>query len=72
MLRRSMAAQDLVQRVRALVSQGVFARLFSNLVAEDEPPDSLMIDSTHLKPTRLPPFYKRGAFAGVSGARKVG
>jgi hypothetical protein len=31
------------------------ARIFSNLVADDEPPDCLMIDSTHLKypsPTR--------------------
>jgi len=27
---------------------GMFARIFSNLVADDEPPDCLMIDSTHL------------------------
>jgi hypothetical protein len=31
---------------------GVFARIFSNLVADDEPPDCLMIDSTHLKAHR--------------------
>jgi transposase len=30
----------------------VFARIFSNLVADDEPPDCLMIDSTHVKAHR--------------------
>ena len=52
---------------------GVFARIFSNLFADDEPPDCLMIDSTHSKPTGLPPVYKKGGmFPGVSAARKVG
>jgi putative transposase len=52
---------------------GVFARIFSNLVADDEPPDCLMIDSTHLKAHRTAAsLQKGGMFPGVSGARKVG
>jgi len=48
---------------------GVLARIFSNLVADDEPPDCLMIDSTHLKAHRTAAsLQKGGMFPGVSGA----
>jgi putative transposase len=58
---------------RAGSRMGVFARIFSNLVADDEPPDCLMIDSTHLKAHRTAAsLQKRGMFPCVSGARKVG
>jgi transposase len=39
---------------------GVFARIFSNLVADDEPPDCLMIDSTHLKAHRTAASLQEG------------
>jgi hypothetical protein len=39
---------------------GVFARIFSNLVADDEPPDCLMIDSTHLKAHRTAASLQKG------------
>jgi hypothetical protein len=31
---------------------GIFDRIFANLAAESGPPDSVMIDSTHLKAHR--------------------
>lgn len=52
---------------------GIFDRVFANLVAEDGPPDCLMIDSTHLKAHRTAASLKKGEmFPGVSATRKVG
>jgi putative transposase len=52
---------------------GVFAGIFSNLVADHQPPDGVMIDSTHLKTHRTAAsLQKGGMFPGVAGARKVG
>ena len=52
---------------------GVFDRIFSNLAAEDGPPDQLMIDSTHLKAHRTAASLKKGGTSpGVSAARRVG
>ena len=52
---------------------GVFDRIFAALVAEDGPPDQLMIDATHLKAHRTASsLLKGGMFLGVSGARKAG
>ena len=39
---------------------GVFAGIFSNLAADDEPPDCLMIDSTHLKAHRTAASLQNG------------
>jgi transposase len=65
--------KTLYNRVARWSRMGVFARIFSNLVADDEPPDCLMIDSTHLKAHRTAAsLQKGGMFPGVSGARKVG
>lgn len=51
---------------------GVFDRIFANLVAEDGPPDQLMIDSTHLKAHRTAAsLLKGGMFPAASGALKV-
>ena len=52
---------------------GNFDRIFANLVAEDGPPDRLMIDSTHLKAHRTAAsLLKGGMFPVVSTARRVG
>lgn len=40
---------------------GVFNHIFSHLTAEDEPPDTLMIDATHLKAHRTASsLHKKG------------
>ena len=43
---------------------GVFDRIFANLVAEDGPPDQLMIDSTHLKAHRTAASLLKGRLVG--------
>lgn len=50
---------------------GVFDKIFSDLASEDGPPDTLMIDATHLKAHRTASsLLKKGAFPAVSGAPK--
>lgn len=53
---------------------GVFDKIFSHLASEGgEPPDTLMIDATHLKAHRTASsLLKKGMFQGVSGVPKVG
>jgi len=52
---------------------GVFDKIFTALVAEEGPPDRLMIDATHLKAHRTAcSLLKGGLFPGVSGAPKAG
>jgi transposase len=51
---------------------GVFAGIFSNLVADDEPPDCLMIDSTHLKAHRCRQSTKWGDVPRRIGRTKGG
>lgn len=52
---------------------GIFDRIFANLVAEEGPPDRLMIDSTHLKAHRTAAsLLKGGMFPAVSGAPRAG
>ena len=52
---------------------GVFDRIFSQLTAEAGPPDTLMIDATHLKAHRTASsLLKKGMFRDVSGAPKAG
>ena len=52
---------------------GVFDKIFTALVAENGPPNSLMIDATHLKAHRTAcSLLKGGMFPALSAARKVG
>ena len=51
---------------------GVFDRIFSNLAADGDPPDTLMIDATHLKAHRTAcSLLKGGFFPAISGERKA-
>jgi transposase len=51
---------------------GVFDEIFSHLTATDEPPDTLMIDATHLKAHRTASsLLKKGMFPAISGAQKA-
>jgi putative transposase len=52
---------------------GIFDRIFANLAAESGPPDSVMIDSTHLKAHRTAAsLLKREIHPVSSAARKAG
>jgi len=52
---------------------GVFDSIFSNLACEALPPDTLMIDATHLKAHRTASsLLKKGMFRAVLAARKAG
>jgi len=51
---------------------GVFDRIFTALVAQDEPPDRLMIDATHLKAHRTASsLLKGGMFPALLAAQKA-
>jgi transposase len=51
---------------------GVFNKIFASLVAEGDPPDSLMIDATHLKAHRTAAsLLKKGVFPALSGGPKA-
>ena len=65
--------KTLYNRFRRWTVLGVFDRIFSNLTAVNGPPDTLMIDATHLKAHRTASsLLKGGYFPATSGARKVG
>ena len=50
---------------------GIFDQIFANLAAESGPPDSVMIDSTHLKVHRTAAsLLKRGIHPVSLAARK--
>jgi putative transposase len=52
---------------------GVFDRILAALVAEDGPPDRLMIDATHLKAHRTAAsLLKKGMFPAASAAPRAG
>jgi len=52
---------------------GVFDNIFSNLTCEDQPPDTLMIDATHLKAHHTASsLLKKGMFRAVSAAQRTG
>ena len=52
---------------------GVFDKIVTALVAENGPPDRLMIDATHLKAHRTAcSLLKGGMFPALSGAPKAG
>ena len=51
---------------------GVFDRIFSNLSVQDDVPETLMIDATHLKAHRTASsLLKKGLFPVISGAQKA-
>ena len=51
---------------------GVFDKIFSYLTADNGPPDTLMIDATHLKAHRTASsLLKGGYFPVTSGALKA-
>jgi len=52
---------------------GVFDRIFSRLTADAGPPDTLMIDATHLKAHRTAAsLLEKGMFPGASAGPKAG
>ena len=52
---------------------GVFDKIFTALVAENGPPDRLMIDATHLKAHRTAcSLLKGGMFPALLAAQKAG
>lgn len=64
--------KTLYNRFRRWTEMGIFDRIFSQLAAEDGPPDTLMIDATHLKAHRTAcSLLKGGCFPAISGVRKA-
>ena len=65
--------KTLYNRFRRWSEMGVFDKIFSHLSAQDGPPDTLMIDATHLKAHRTASsLLKGGHFPAISGVQKVG
>jgi len=65
--------KTLYNRFRRWTELGVFDRIFSHLAASEGPPDTLMIDATHLKAHRTASsLLKGGVFPAISGAQKAG
>lgn len=65
--------ETLYIRFRRWTMLGVFDRIFSHLAANDGPPDTMMIDATHLKAHRTASsLLKGGYFPSISAARKAG
>jgi len=64
--------KTLYNRFRRWTELGVFDRIFSHLSAADGPPDTLMIDATHLKAHRTASsLVKGGLFPVTLAAQKV-
>ncbi len=64
--------KTLYNRFRRWTDLGVFDKIFSHLSAEDGPPDTLMIDATHLKAHRTASSLLKGGFyPAISGAQKA-
>ncbi|MBO6509382.1 MAG: transposase [Roseibium sp.] len=63
--------KTLYNRFRRWAELGVFDRVFSNLAANDGPPDTMMIDATHLKAHRTAlSLVKGGVFPVTLAARR--
>lgn len=64
--------KTLYNRFKRWSEMGVFDNIFSHLAAEDGPPDTFMIDASHLKAHRTASsLLKKGMFPAISGARKA-
>lgn len=65
--------KTLYNRFRRWTELGVFDRIFSNLAANDGPPDTMMIDATHLKAHRTASSLLKGGYFPVTlVAQRVG
>lgn len=65
--------KTLYNRFKRWSEMGIFNNIFSHLAAEDGPPDTLMIDASHLKAHRTASsLLKKGMFPAISGALKAG
>ena len=65
--------KTLYNRFRRWTELGVFDNIFSHLAACEGPPDTLMIDATHLKAHRTASsLLKGGHFPAISGEQKAG
>lgn len=65
--------KTLYNRFKRWSEMGVFDKIFSHLAAEDGPPETLMIDASHLKAHRTASsLLKKGMFPAISGAPKAG
>ena len=65
--------KTLYNRFRRWTELGVFDKIFSHLASCDGPPDTLMIDATHLKAHRTASsLLKGGHFPAISGAPRAG
>jgi len=64
--------KTLYNRFRRWSEMGVFDRIFTELVSDDGPPGTLMIDATHLKAHRTASsLLKGGMFPALSGAQRA-
>ena len=63
--------KTLYNRFRRWTELGVFDRIFSHLADADGPPDTMMIDATHLKAHRTASSLLKGGFfpATLAGQR---
>jgi transposase len=65
--------KTLYNRFRRWTELGVFDRIFSHLAASEGPPDTLMIDATHLKAHRTASsLVKGGLFPATLAVRRAG
>ena len=65
--------KTLYNRFRRWTELGVFDKIFSHLASCDGPPDTLMIDATHLKAHRTASsLLKGGFFPAISGGQRAG
>ena len=65
--------KTLYNRFRRWSEMGVFDKIFSHLAARDGPPDTLMIDATHLKAHRTAcSLLKGGFYPAILDAQRVG
>ncbi len=65
--------KTLYNRFRRWTELGVFDRIFSSLAASDDPPDTMMIDATHLKAHRTASSLVKGGFFPVTlAAQRAG
>ena len=64
--------KTLYNRFKRWSEMGVFDHIFSHLAAKDGPPDTLMIDASHLKAHRTASsLLKKGMFPAISGVPKA-
>ena len=65
--------KTLYNRFKRWNKMGIFDKIFSHLSTEGDPPDTFMIDATHLKAHRAASsLLKKGMFPAASGAPKAG